>query len=355
MKNTLPASTDQRSVTPDQRATATFFAEPFWQHLLEDPHKADLFSVLRWIDSRDDAKPLLGRSPRPHFEPVRLAQEPSLAFAASTIAGITQAAGEARPRLSILGFGLFGPNGPMPLHLTEYARDRLRRFNDPTLAHFADIFHHRLILLFYRAWADTQSTVSMDRPDDDRFTRHAASLIGYGQSTLRARDDISDHAKLFHAQHLARQTRNPEGLAAILSSYFSVPVSIVEFVSHWIALARSEQTRLASSRGNNRLGETAIIGEQVLDAQHKVRITMGPMSLARYQSLLPGCAGAARIAAWLRTYLGLELLIDLRLVLQKNDVFSARLGCGAQLGWTSWLDTHRNELDAADLVLGCDL
>ena len=114
--------------TPDELAKSLV-----WQKIMEQPYKADLFSVLRWVDSRDRIKPLLGRAARPHLEPSRLGQEPTLAFAASTIANIVAGEGDKLPRLSIYSFGLFGPNGPLPLHLTEYARDRLRRAGDPTL------------------------------------------------------------------------------------------------------------------------------------------------------------------------------------------------------------------------------
>lgn len=331
---------------PDDLATS-----PVWEQIAAQPYKVDLFSVLRWLDSRDNTKPLLGRAARPHFEPIRLGQEPTLAFAASTIANIVAGEGGTPPKLSIYSFGLFGPNGPLPLHLTEYARDRLRRVGDPTLIRFADIFHHRLILLFYRAWADSQSTVSLDRPDMDRFTNYIGSVAGYGQPSLRLRDDAPDHAKFFNAPHLVRETRNPEGLGKILSEYFQVPVEVQEFVPHWISLAPSEQTRLSNRSGNNSLGENAVIGDCVLDAQHKMRIRIGPMPLARYLSFLPGGAVAKKIGTWIKNYVGFEFFVDLQLVLSKEEVMPASLGDTTQLGWTSWLDERGSELHADDLVI----
>lgn len=67
-------------------------------------------------------------------------------------------------------FGMLGPNGPLPLHLTEYARSRSIHAGDQTLVRFLDIFHHRFMALFYRAWAQAQPTVSLDRPGEDRFS-----------------------------------------------------------------------------------------------------------------------------------------------------------------------------------------
>ena len=150
-----------------------------WRQLREAPYEHDLFALLRWIDARAGAAQPLGRTAHPAEEPVRLAQQASLAFAPASVAGLREPEGRA-PQLSMYGFGLFGPNGPLPLHLTEYARERERMAADPTLVAFADLFHHRLITLFYRAWADSQVTTTLDRPGEARFDAHLASLLGMG-------------------------------------------------------------------------------------------------------------------------------------------------------------------------------
>src|SRR6185437_9751445 len=111
---------------------------------------------------------------------LRVVQEASVAFAPSVVASVDPPRGVIPERLTIRSFGLFGPNGPLQNHLTEYARDRFLNNNDATLVRFADILHQRLILLFYRAWADAQSVASLDRPDEDRFSRYVASIVGIG-------------------------------------------------------------------------------------------------------------------------------------------------------------------------------
>jgi len=347
-ESSAPGGSDPASEAQGNPLTAS----PFWRQIVAQPYKADIFAVLRWIDSKKKNGAKLGRAARPLFDPIRLGQEPSLTFAASTIASVSEETEDRPPRLNIYSFGLFGPNGPLPLHLTEFARDRLRRYNDPTLVRFADIFHHRLILLFYRAWADAQPSVSMDQPESDRFSAYVASLIGYGQPAMRARDAIADHAKLFHAPHLVRQTRNPEGLSKILAGYLRVPVAVQEFIPHWIALSRPEQTRLIQFNGNNRLGADALLGERVLDAQHKILLRIGPMPLARYEEMLPGNNTIKQIAAWIKNYVGIEYIVDIQLLLRKEEVPQARLG-SSKLGWTSWLGERPHAVDADDLVMNC--
>ncbi|CAM3917129.1 type VI secretion system baseplate subunit TssG [Bordetella muralis] len=320
----------------------------FWRALSQDPYSHDLFHTLRWIDARAGARLPLGRDTVARNEPVRLRQEPSMAFAPSTLASVSLGRGSRPPELSIYSFGLFGPNGPLPLHLTEYARERMYHYGDRTLSGFADVFHHRLILLFYRAWADAQSTVSLDRKEA-RFTRYVASLLHMGMPSLARRDAVMDHAKFFMAGHLLRQTRNPEGLKQILQTFFSVPVRIAEFVPQWIRLDPSQRLGLGGAMG---LGQDTILGAAVRDAQHKFRIELGPLTRADYTSFLPGGRRAKQLLHWVRDYIGVELAWDVRPVLKRQDVRGVKLGEPQPLGLSSWLGKRRAEQgDARDLLL----
>ena len=153
-----------------------------------------------------------------------------------------------RPRLAVRFFGLLGPNGPLPLHLTEYALKRLRyrqgSHHDRTFAWFLDIFHHRMLSLFYRAWANNEPTVSFDRPESDRFADYVGSLAGLGMPSLRERDDISDLTKLYYCGWLSSQTKPAEGLQAMLADYFKLQVCIEEFIGEWMTLPEEHLCRI---------------------------------------------------------------------------------------------------------------
>lgn len=340
----LPSGT----TPPAAGGALPFMPIAFWRELARDPYSYDLFHVLRWVDARAGARAPLGRDTVARNEPVRLRQEPSMAFAPSTLSSVDLARDGRPPEVSIYSFGLFGPNGPLPLHLTEYVRERIHHYGDRTLSGFADVFHHRLILLFYRAWADAQSTVSLDRKEA-RFTRYIASLLHMGLPSLARRDTVMDHAKFFMAGHLLRQTRNPEGLKQILQTFFSVPVRIAEFVPQWIRLEPSQQLGLGGSLG---LGQDTILGSAVRDAQHKFRIELGPLERADYASFLPGGRRARQLMHWVRDYIGVEFAWDVRPVLKRKDVAGIKLGAQQPLGLSSWLGSRRAEQgDARDLVL----
>jgi type VI secretion system protein ImpH len=283
---------------------------------------------------------------------VRLGQDPDLSFAPAPLASFDSGQDGRPPRLQVRLFGLLGPNGPLPLHITEYARERLRQSNDPTLSRFLDLFHHRFLALFYRAWAQAQPHINFDRPKDDRFAMYLGAFLGVAPRVMRDRDTVPDLAKLFHVATLVRHVRNAEGLGSILQHFFRVPVRIEQFVGHWMSLGIRERTYLGSESAV--IGRGAVAGSRVWDRQHKFRIWLGPLTLAEYESFLPGGAPLQKLVDWVRLYLNFELEWDVRLLLAANEVPSARLGASRRLGWTTWLGRRQESQDADDLCLNAE-
>jgi type VI secretion system protein ImpH len=312
-----------------------------------EPWRHDFFAALRAIEAQHAHLPRLGLAKRPAEEPIRLGQHPDMSFAPAAISGIKHNAHGLPPRMELAFFGLFGPNGALPLHVTDHARERILHHADETTARFADVFHHRLGLLFYRAWAQAQPTVSLDRGRDDRFAQFVGSLMGLGVSELQNRDDAPDHSKLYFAGHFARQTRNGEGLENIVSGYLKLPVKLESFVGHWMQLPVSERTRLqAGQHASCQLGRGAVAGKQVFDRQHKFRLHIGPLSLAQFESLLPDKPAMHAVRSLVRQYIGYELDWDVRLHLQRDQVPGTRLGQFGRLGWTTWSGPWRKAMDA---------
>jgi type VI secretion system protein ImpH len=330
----------------------------FFRALEEKPFSFDFFQALRRIECLHPDKPRLGKGLRPTDEAVRIAQEPSMTFAPSSLSSfhlpVGGPGGGAPGRMEVRFFGLLGPNGPLPLHLTEYARARLLHAGDATFVRFLDMFNHRFLLLFYRAWAQARPTVSLDRPSDDRFTIYIGSFQGLAGGKMRNRDEIGDFAKLFFAGLLGRQVRNRDGLVALLSSYFRVAVRIEEFVGHWMRLPKRDRTSLSSGDMSTQLGGGAVLGARVWDRQHKFRIWLGPLSLAQYEAFLPGGKAIGQLVAWVRQYFCFELEWDVRLTLARDAVPKTSLGQFGRLGWTSWLGARSVINDATELILDAE-
>lgn len=320
--------------------------------LRKEPHRFDFFQALRLIECCYPDKPRLGTSSRASEDPVRLAQLPEMDFAPSTLASFEPPVdGVGAARLAVRFLGLFGPNGPLPLHLTEYAHDRIHHHHDRTLARFADIFHHRMLSLFYRAWANARPTVSQDRPEADVYAGYVASLFGLGLDSLRNRDALPDLAKLHYAGILACQTKNADGLQAMIAGFLGFSVRIREFVGEWMEIAEQDQTRLGASPANGSLGLSTVAGRFVWSCQYKFRIVLGPLNLEQYTAMLPGGRRLAELVAIVRNYIGDELAWDVNPILRRAEVPALRLDGQARLGWTSWLGASPNPADADDLML----
>jgi len=354
--------------SPDRTTTYSLI-----EYLRTEPYRFEFFAALRLIECHHAHKPRLGTAVKAADDPIRLTQNISLDFAPSSLASYSERdeglphfgnfspqerqdntviqafLDRLPPRLAVSFLGLFGPNGALPLHLTEYALERMRE-RDFTFARFADVFHHRMLCLFYRAWANAQPTVNFDRPESDRFAAYIGSLLGIGVESLRDRDDMPDRAKLYFAGYLANPTRHPEGLRALIRGFFRLDVDIVEFIGEWMEIPVPDRTRLGSSKRVSTLGVSAVVGTRVWGCQHKFRIVLGPMSFTQYNDLLPGGKGLKTLVAIVRNYIGDEMVWDLDLILLRQEVPTLRLG-EMQLGWTTWLGSRSGDADADDLRL----
>jgi type VI secretion system protein ImpH len=319
--------------------------------LSEDATGFDFFQLLRRLEVAHRDKPRLGQSVRVADEPIRLGQEPSLSFPPGSVWGLRPGRAGRPPCLEVSFFGLTGPNGPLPHHLTEYARDRLRNSNDATFARFLDMFNHRMLILFYRAWANGQPTVSADRPEADRFAAYAASLAGLGLPGLRSRDLFPDLAKLHFAGRLGCHTRNPEGLRAMISAHFGVPAAVEEFVGAWLDLPEEDRWYPGGSPAEGkRLGRNTIVGTRTWQRQTKFRVVLGPLNRGQFRSMLPEGKGLRRLNALVQNYVGDELDWDLRLVLDERTDEPMKLGA-TRLGWDAWLGVIPDKRDRQDLLL----
>ncbi|MBL4805929.1 MAG: type VI secretion system baseplate subunit TssG [Rhodobacteraceae bacterium] len=320
--------------------------------LLDHPEKFHVFQALRLIEAAYPDNPRLGKSRRPSQDPIRLKQQVDLAFATSTVTKFSAAdENTGKPgEFSQLFFGLFGPNGPLPLHITEYAYNRLKSHRDGTYAAFADMFHHRMLSLMYRAYASGEPTSSFDRRGEvDLFGQKVAALAGLHGDAMANRDEMPDLAKLRYAGRLAHGTRNEEGLLALISGFFGAEVSLESFVGTWLELDPKDTWELGDPNKKAMLGRSCSIGSKVWTRQAKFTFRVGPVSLKEYKRLLPGGKSLERLKALVRNYMGDAMMWDVNLVLKAGEAEKTTLSKAQGLGWTTWLGEPPKEKDLDDL------
>jgi type VI secretion system protein ImpH len=319
--------------------------------LAERPFAYDFYVAVRLLQSCFPEQPRIGHSWSLAQDPVRFAQSPALDFAPSTLEAVRCQNPDRPPAVYSRHFGLFGPNGPLPLCLTEYAHERILHHNDRTFAAFCNIFHHRLLSFFFRAWADAHKAVNCDRPEDQHWSQFVASLVGFGMDSLVGRDSVPDRAKLYFAGRLVQQNRNAEGLAAIVQDFFGIPTEVWTFVGRWLKLPPGCACKLGASPETGTLGATIIVGLRFWTCQLHFRLRLGPMKFTEYERMLPRGNSFRRLCDWVRYYVGDHYAWDVQLVLAKEEVPATQMGKAGRLGWTTWLKTRPFERDADDLVL----
>jgi type VI secretion system protein ImpH len=344
--------------TAEPASQNSLHATSVFDNIAAKPGAYDLFQAMRRIEAAHPERPLFGDALRPIDEPIRFTQEPALTFAPSAIVALERG-GPRPPRLMQRVFGYLGPNGALPIHLTEYVRERILHHGDATLGRFLDTLLHRFGLFFYRAWARAQPTVCLDRPREAAINRQLGALYGNAEKSTRERDALGDFSKLYFAGRLARSVRDADGLQAWVQLQFGVPVEVQQFCGHWMPLGDAERSRL-TRHGQAGLARGAVLGRSVWDVQHKFRIVIGPLPWERFNALLPGDAPLDQLRAMVRQYVGFEFNWDLRLILKREDVPSWRLGAKrgvGRLGRTAWVNGHsayRRERDADDLVMNVE-
>ena len=319
------------------------------------PYQVDLFQLLRRIEAAYPELPRLGSGRRPSEEPVRVRQPAELNFAPAAVQGITSDA-QGRVLVDQRVFGLMGPFGPLPTHLTEFVRERQRHHADPTLQRWMDLLAQRFALLFYRAWADAQADAGDPLRSDEPAMRRIGSLAGIGLPQLRNSPSLPDSSRLSFAGRLSSRRRSLEGLQAWCRAEFGLPVELRPWSGHWMRLERTERSRLGCRRNaDSQLGRGAVLGKSIWDVQHRFLIHIGPLQLQQYRSFLPGGPALARLNAMVLSWVGLEFGWGLELSLKRDEFVPLRLGGRdvpyQRLGLDSWLGQPPGSHDLADLRL----
>ncbi|MBZ9905688.1 type VI secretion system baseplate subunit TssG [Mesorhizobium sp. BR115XR7A] len=337
---------DARQSLPDLAQPATVAAEM----LSED---FDFFELLRRLEQR---RGLFGHSGTAEREPARLGQHVRLSFSARDVVKFQEGGDKALARVTVANLGLLGPEGPMPLHLTRWVLDRLsqrwftgadaEQTSDTTFVDFVNILQHRMMALYYRAWADAHPAVQVERSVGGRVRAMLEAMSGIGLPGTQ--DPELDAVRLRQAGSLASQVDGVERLTLFLATAFKVPVRIKEFVAAWITIPMALQTRLGKAYAG--LGRGATIGPRVFSRQSRIELRVGPLSLDEFKSFLPGERRLGLFKKAVRDMIGEALDVDLRIVLARDAVPPPRVGT-VQLGRTAWLDRPASMGDADDLRL----
>jgi len=341
------------------------------RELLETPWKFDFFQsvlLLQQVTASNSgaATAPLGRFSRPSDEAMRFAVPDSLAFPGATIQAIGWNFAEGRPVVRVNFMGLTGPSGMLPDVYTE----RLQRIdlgprheNRHALRDWLDNFNHRLISLFFDAWAKYRFPVAIERQRiESERGRKRATTVRVALSAVAGldpqhREQAIDRDELLGlAGMFAQRPMTVCNLQAALQRSLGVPIRIRQFQPEWLVVEPDSQTSLGIANGI--LGRDALVGERIWSRAQKILIEVGPLSSEDFPRFLPPTGenpGDAyrKLAELVRLAIGPSTEFDIRPMLKVEGPLDVRLSAADEanrLGIDSWMGTPENAETVGDAV-----
>ena len=329
--------------------------KPLNQVLADEPYRFEFFQAVRLLEKVYPEKRAVGRNAMPQEEVVRFRSRISLDFPASEIHEIreifNEQTEEEKLEMIVNFMGMAGVSGVLPQPYTDLMLDRIRH-RDTAMWAFLDIFTHRSVSMFYRAWRKYRFPIGYERGNDD-FTAYLFDLIGLGTNGLRGRMSLPDESLLPYAGLIAQKPHSCNAVENVLSDYFSSKAKVRQFHGQWLDLEPSDYTRLGEK--NSVLGESAIAGTRVWEQQSKFRVRLGPLDFQKFQAFLPTGSAYEPLRSIVKFLIGFEFDYDVQLLLKKQQVPSSILTTRAQrrpmLGWTTFLKTRPFTADDEQVVL----
>jgi type VI secretion system protein ImpH len=325
--------------------------------LLREGYRFEFFQAVRLLERLHPERKRVGHHEDPAEEIVRFRSRQSLAFPPGEIHEIVASDEGAQDTMWVNFMGLTGLQGSMPRHYASLLADPSAKAQTAALSEFLDLFNHRLISLFYRAWEKYRFAIAYERGGEDKFSEYLYCLIGLGTQGLRGRLHIDDQILLYYAGLLAQRPRSAVALEGILEDYLGVPVEVVQFQGQWFEMNTDILSSLGAEGENNQLGVSAVLWERIFDPQARFRVNVGPLSYAHFRDFLPGSDGYVHLVELTRFFVGEDVNFEVRPILRREEVPWCLLGQDAavRLGWSMWLKVREFDEDVAQPVFGARL
>jgi len=318
--------------------------------LAEEYYRFSFFKAVELLEQSARGKKCLGQALVPGEEAVRFSVPANLQFPASDISSLVPGTEDLPAELEVTFLGLIGPSGILPCWFTELTQQRVYK-KDRTLKAFFDVFHHRLISLFYLAWKKHKFTVNYRSGAHDRLSQHLLSLTGLGTAGLSERIGLPEESLTFYSGHFSRNAASATSIQASVEHFSGVPATVRQFINRVLPLEKDNLSQIGGVNG--KLGVNTVVGSQVWECQTKFRVELGPLSFDEFQRFLPNGRMLRPIFALVKYMVGVEFEFDIRLILKRSEVRPCMLGGtgpdAAQLGWTSWIKSseYRCSYDTA--------
>jgi type VI secretion system protein ImpH len=308
--------------------------------LLKEFYSFSFFKAVRLIESLLPERKPLGQALSPHEEAVRFTVRPGFIFPPSDISNLHHP-DESWPIVMDIPFmGLIGPSGVLPQWINELAAERLRD-KDTSLTAFFDIFHHRLISLFYLAWKKHRFPENFLPGARDKLSSCLLSLVGLGTAGTGERMEQSLESLIFYSGFLSRSIPCVAAIEAAVEYFAETTVRVEQFIDRRVPVSPEDQTQLGMANGS--LGLDAVCGSQAWESQTKFRVNLGPTGYDAFVRFMPSGDMLQPIFSLVRYMVGIEYEFEIGVFLKREEVPPCVLGMetpgSPRLGWSTWVKT----------------
>ncbi len=330
------------------------------------PWEFDFFQAVWLLERFSAATAGVGQRGPVSQETLRFRPDVSLAFPSTDVRSIARRdPGDGHApyhRLDVAFMGFYGVSSPLPMH---YGVDVLRSVDqshphheqsrasdaadDPyagepdgsPLRDFLDIFNHRLISLFYRAWLKYRFDRSFALAGRDAIVGYLRWLIGCPPHYDEAALGVPPLRMVRYAGVLTQHPRSAGTLEGVLSDYWSgMTARVRQCEGRWVTLDVQDLNEIGVR--NCTLGEDLTVGEEVYDCSGAFGVTLGPVDWRTYLDFLPEEASFRQTCALTRLYCIDPLSFDVEVVISPREIPEMVLSSGddaGRLARTAWTRT----------------
>ena len=341
-------------------------------HLIEkmeaSPWRFDFFQLVRLLEDerKQHASNGVGNFTPANNEAIKFSTNPQLNFEPAPVKSLKRTKNNTQVEISVNFWGLNGSAGTLPFHYSELITQRIRN-NDHAFKDFINIFNHRSLSLFYKAWLKHRPWLKQPSKDQAiskyRVNQHQEilkSLTGIS-GELNAAFNKPEGAWLNYAGFGAARVCSPTMLEQTLNHHFGLSVRINEFKGQWEAMPLDVRSQLADRKSNgmnNMLGLNALLGSRCWNAQNRFEVEIIDIEYEQFMTFSPGSEKLNALYKLIKLKVGTELDFDLTLKIQKNKLHAAKISSlghstdrPPQLGWNSRLQCrYENKIQANETI-----
>ncbi|KEQ00956.1 hypothetical protein SASC598J21_012400 [Snodgrassella alvi SCGC AB-598-J21] len=195
--------------------------------------------------------------------------------------------------------GLIGTDGVMPNWLIAESAEKKDGMEN--LLAFLDMFHHRMMTMFYQIWKRFHYDFQFHPDASDRLSRALLTLI-HGKSKL----DIDPCYYLGVIKNLNKKNKNIFGLKEIVQ--YVIPAAREVVIDEFIAVKYAVPQR---SIGTGITFDTAVLGRFLYDANSRIRISVKLNDYAILSLLYENQPVRTVLKTLVRKYVGCALDVEL--------------------------------------------